>query len=201
MSRNQVTGIILAGGAGRRMQSQDKAQVKYQGKPLIEHVINTIDPQVDQLIISYSRNEERYQALPYATRRDDEPFFNGPLSGVVSCADLINTDRVFVVPCDMPKLPLDIVARLGEALKDSDLAIAHDGNRNQHLVFLAELHIIDSITVYLESGQKSVASWVALQKPSVINFSAEAALFLNINTDARLSGGQQDAVSSFNVKQ
>lgn len=89
----------------------------------------------------------------------------------------------------MPKLPLDIVARLGEALKDSDLAIAHDGNRNQHLVFPAELHIIDSITVYLESGQKSVASWVALQKPSVINFSAEAALFLNINTDARLSGG------------
>ena len=187
MSSNQVTGIILAGGAGRRMQSQDKAWTGYQGKPLIEHVINVIEPQVDQLIISYSRNEERFSALPYASRSDEKPFFSGPLSGVVSCADLVTTELVLVVPCDMPKLPSNLVSRLRQALNGTDLAIAHDGDRNQHLVFLAKTYTIDSIKIYLNSGQKSVAGWVASQKPSVVDFSAEASCFLNINTDAQLS--------------
>jgi len=189
MSNNRVTGIILAGGAGRRMHSQDKAWVKYHGRPLIEHVIDVIEPQVDQLIISYSRNEERFSALPYISRPDEKPFFSGPLAGVISCADLLTTDLVFVAPCDMPNLPFDLVARLGQALNGNDLAIAHDGDRRQHLLFLAKSYTIDSIGIYLDSGQKSVAGWVASQKPSVVDFSAEAACFLNINTDGQLSTG------------
>lgn len=187
MSSNRVTGIILAGGAGRRMHSQDKAWVEYKGKPLIEHVIDDIEPQVDQLIISYSRNEERFSALPFASRSDEKPFFSGPLSGVMSCVDLVTTDLVFVAPCDMPNLPADLVARLGQALNGNDLAVAHDGDREQHLLFLAKTYTIDSIGFYFSSGQRSVAGWVASQKRSVVDFSAEAACFLNINTHAQLS--------------
>ena len=65
MSTENITGIILAGGASRRMNGIDKAWMPYEGKPLIKHVIERGKPQVNELIISYSQNPEKYQSLPY----------------------------------------------------------------------------------------------------------------------------------------
>ncbi|MET0009360.1 MAG: NTP transferase domain-containing protein, partial [Candidatus Thiodiazotropha sp. 6PLUC4] len=49
-SRPNFTAVILAGGRGSRMGGSDKGLVQLDGKPLIEHVISAIAPQVQQLV-------------------------------------------------------------------------------------------------------------------------------------------------------
>ena len=184
---NKITAIILAGGAGRRMDNQDKAWLEYHNKPLIDHVLGVIRPQVDRLVISYSRNPSLYQSLPYPAQVDLDPDFKGPLIGILSCKTLIRTEFTLVVPCDMPNLPGDLVIRLRQALGEHDIALPHDGTRNQHLVFLTRPQVLDSITNYIKSGQTSVEGWVGGQKYRVVDFSGEPDAFVNINTIAQLS--------------
>ena len=58
-----LTGLILAGGAGRRVQGADKAWLDWQGRPLIKQVEARLAPQVQQLWISANRDPARYTEL------------------------------------------------------------------------------------------------------------------------------------------
>ena len=52
---NGITGLVLAGGMGRRMDSRDKGLVKFRGKAMAAHVIERLAPQVDSLILNANR--------------------------------------------------------------------------------------------------------------------------------------------------
>ena len=58
-----LTGVILAGGEGRRMGGQDKGWITLRDKPLVEWVLERLQPQVETVIISANRNLDRYRAL------------------------------------------------------------------------------------------------------------------------------------------
>ena len=55
-----VSGLILAGGEGRRMSGRDKGLITLANKPLIEYAIACLSPLVDDLTISCNRNQEQY---------------------------------------------------------------------------------------------------------------------------------------------
>ena len=57
----QFSCIILAGGEGKRADGMDKGLITYNDKPLIEHVIDAVSFQVDDIVISANRNIENYQ--------------------------------------------------------------------------------------------------------------------------------------------
>ena len=49
----RVCGVVLAGGLGRRMGATlPKALVPFRGRPMIDHVLDRLRPQVDDLIIN-----------------------------------------------------------------------------------------------------------------------------------------------------
>ncbi|WP_241117318.1 NTP transferase domain-containing protein, partial [Achromobacter xylosoxidans] len=58
--RQQVAGLILAGGQGSRMQGSDKGLVLLRGEPLVAHVARRLAPQVGPLILSANRNADSY---------------------------------------------------------------------------------------------------------------------------------------------
>ena len=187
MGTNDITGIILAGGASRRMDGKDKAWLSYKGKPLIKHVIERIEPQVDELILSYSQYPEKYQSLPYACYRDYKLGFQGPLTGILSCCRYISTPLVFVVPCDVPFIPINIIQRLSPHIKEHEVVTPHDGIREQYLVFLSKATTLNSIHSYLSSGTKSVRGWLSQQSKCSVDCSEEMGSFENINTPPQLS--------------
>ncbi|MAI42124.1 MAG: molybdenum cofactor guanylyltransferase [Gammaproteobacteria bacterium] len=186
MNTSNITGIILAGGASRRMNGKDKAWLSYRGKPLIRHVIDNIEPQVDEIILSYSENTKNYQSLPYASYRDYKLGFQGPLTGILSCSKYVSTPFVFIAPCDMPLLPRDIIPRLEAQIENNDIVVPNDGIREQCLVFLTKTKILNSIDQYLKSNKKSVQGWIAQQSRGTVDFSTESKLFKNINTGSQL---------------
>lgn len=187
-SRAKVTGIILAGGRGSRMGGADKGLVKLQQKVMIEHVIERLSPQVDEIIISANRNQVQYESMGYAVTSDNqnddaEDKFAGPLAGIASAIKISTTPLILVTPCDTPFIPTNLLEMLYTALEESSnsIAVAHDGERIQPLFFLAKREIINSIQDRLSQQQPRVYRWMESLNPTVVHFSSLLP-FSNINT-------------------
>ncbi|MBO6556700.1 MAG: molybdenum cofactor guanylyltransferase [Pseudomonadales bacterium] len=157
---DKTTAIVLAGGKGSRMNYQEKAWLIHRDKPLIMHVLDCITSQVSNTLISRNQLDERYESLPYACFKDSDNQFEGPLSGIVACLRGVKTEYTLVVPCDAPNLPGNLVTGLMEGIKDSDVCIAQDSERDQPLIMLARTDVLESINRYLSEGRRSVHGWL-----------------------------------------
>ena len=188
-----ITAIVLAGGKGSRMNFQEKAWMLHRGKPLLCHVIDSIRPQVNTILISRNATDDaRYDELPYACfadvgTDDDSIGLYGPLSGISVCAKHITALLTLVVPCDTPRLPDNLVSLLFAGLEDASIAVAHDGNQEQPLVFLARTQSLQKIDSYLQSGRRSVKGWLEGTDHNVVYFKAGSQEFENINSVDQLA--------------
>ena len=90
-----ITAVILAGGKGRRLEGQDKGLVVYQDKPLIQHVIERIQPQVANIVINANRNQEEYKRFGFPVISDEMSDFQGPLAGFSTAMKSVKTDFIY----------------------------------------------------------------------------------------------------------
>ena len=193
-----TTAIVLAGGRGSRMNYAEKAWMLHDGKPLLSHVVDSVSPQVDRILISRNNiNDSRYEALPYPCIADiDFPTNDhdvgateqqGPLSGISACARHVKTSLTLVVPCDTPSLPNNLMRKLTEGLGNASVAVVHDGNNEQPLVFLAQTIVLTEIDTYLKTGRRSVRGWLNGMSHNLVYFEAGSNEFENINTVEQLA--------------
>jgi len=185
-STNDITGLILAGGAGRRVGHRDKGLLQWQGKPLIEHVVARLAPQVGELLISCNRNPALYERFAARTIADHRSDFQGPLAGLEAAASSVRTDLLVVVCCDMPQLPADLVTRLAAPLLTGhafapDIAYAHDGARAQYLCAGLRRECLASLTGFLDQGHRAVRDWYRTRNAIAVDFSDRAGCFQNVN--------------------
>jgi molybdopterin-guanine dinucleotide biosynthesis protein A len=185
----KITGVILAGGMGRRMGGADKGLQYLRGQPLVAWAIDRLAPQVDHLLISANRNLAQYAAFGYPVLSDDIPDFAGPLAGLHAVLGHADTPLVASVPCDTPWLPVDLVARLLAALQENtaELAVARTPQRIQPLCCLMRRNVLPQLTRYLMSGGRKVMDWQASVNTVSVLFDSEADAFSNINTIEELT--------------
>lgn len=180
-----VTGLILAGGAGRRVGGKDKGLLLWRGKTLIEHVHGILSPQVDQIIISCNRSDDKYRQIADTTLRDNRAGYEGPLAGFEAAA-AIGTEFTVVVPCDSPCLPHDLVKRLIAPLSAPqsrlEISYAHDGNRGQYLFAAMRTECLSSTTEFLNQGGRAVRQWYSSRESASVDFSDNTAAFANFNS-------------------
>ena len=178
-SANKVSCIILAGGEGKRVGGVDKGLLEYRGKPLIEHVIEKVSPQVDDIVISANRNTKRYQLYSQKVISDESEQYLGPLAGINAALTHCQHDRVLIVACDTPFLPSDIIYRFLSRQPDTHIHIASTNNKLQ-LVMLIHKNLQGSIAHSLEEGQLRLMQWAISQKPEIVEFENGSA-FINFN--------------------
>jgi molybdopterin-guanine dinucleotide biosynthesis protein A len=182
-----ITGVVLCGGAGRRFGGDDKPLLDLGGRPLLAHVLDRLEAQVDQLMISANRNLDAYEGFGQRVvvdRFDDR----GPLAGILAAAEIANTDLLFTCPGDSPLLPMDLVSRMAPLLTERvNVVIPNDGERTQHLFMLLRRQDALDIGGYLDSGARSVHGWVESLEHAELSVS-EPDVFLNVNTPEDLSG-------------
>ena len=123
----EICGLVLAGGQGRRMGGVDKGLQPLQGRPLMQHVIDRLRPQVGSVLINANQNLALYAEFGCHVVPDRVGGFAGPLAGL---------DAGLHAPCDSPFLPDDLVTRLATARSaiDADVAVARTGSQ-PHPVF------------------------------------------------------------------
>ena len=166
------------------MNHADKGLVKFKGRPLIEHVINALQNQVDDFVISANRNLDSYQQFASTVIPDNDEK-NGPLSGIAAALPACKHEWVLVVPCDMPYLPDDLVRTLLSGSANSDIAIIEVKHRLQ-LVFLMNKSLLASVQEHLLSGKHKLMQWVESCSPAIVDCSDAADAFRNINSAEEL---------------
>ncbi|TMH31294.1 MAG: molybdenum cofactor guanylyltransferase [Betaproteobacteria bacterium] len=184
-----ITGLILAGGQGRRMGSVDKGLILLGVQPMVRHVIDRFSPQVDEILINANRHTDEYSALGYRVVADAIAGFAGPLAGLQVGLTLAAHRLVATVPCDSPFLPSDLVARLHHALEQhgSDLAVARTLDQPHPVFALVRRSVLPHLTRFLEGGGRKIDAWYATLNAIEVAFDDEADAFRNINTADELA--------------
>src|SRR5689334_22484550 len=112
-----ITGVILAGGQGRRMGGVDKGLKPLRGRPMVAWVLERFSPQVAEILINANQNIEAYARLGYRVIPDEISGFAGPLAGLHRGLTEAAHELIATAPCDSPFLPVDLIARLHGALE------------------------------------------------------------------------------------
>ena len=185
----EVTGVVLAGGQGSRMGGVDKGLQPFRGRPMVAHVIERLEPQVDELLVNANRNPGDYQRFGHRVIADEIPGFAGPLAGFERGLAHAAGELVATVPCDSPFLPRDLVARLRAALeaRDAELAVAKTGDQAHPVFCLMRRGVHASLESFLAAGERKIDKWYAGLKIAEVAFDDEPDAFLNINTRAELA--------------
>jgi len=198
MSDNkQITGLILAGGQGRRMGGVDKGLQMFRGKRLVDHVYERLAPQVGGIIINANQNHDAYKSFGVRVVSDAIGNFAGPLAGLHAGLSVSRRPYLATVPCDSPFLPEDLVERLMARLNASGaaIAVATTGGRPEPVFCLVRSSVLESLTAFLKSGGRKVYDWYASLPLVQVDFDDQAAAFSNINTAAQLEGLEKNGTA------
>lgn len=190
--REQITGLILAGGRGSRMGHVDKGLQPFRGKPMAAHIIERLARQVASVAINANQNLDQYAAFGVPVWPDDLQGFEGPMAGLETGLRRCTTDYLVTAPCDSPFMPADLVERLSAALEedDADLALAETEEPDDsgemrvqpHPVFaLVKKSALPHLANFLATGGRRMDGWYGAIKVVRVRF-ADAGAFRNINT-------------------
>ena len=158
-----ITGIVLAGGQGRRMGGVDKGWVELAGKPMIAHVLARLVPQVGDVLINANQNLDRYAAFGVPVVPDAVGGFAGPLAGLHAGLTRATRTYVVTVPCDSPFLPTDLVERLAAGLEaeNAQLAVAKTFDQPHPVFCLVRRDVLPHLAAFLEAGgRKEIAMMI-----------------------------------------
>jgi len=164
MTHSRVTGVILAGGAGRRMGGQDKGLIPFRGRPMVAWVIDALVPQVDEILIVANRNLEAYARFSHRVVRDQRPDFPGPLAGFEAALSHATHPTILTCPTDAPLLPTTYASRMGRAAP----AVASWGGFWQPVFCHLPVSALESLHQALDSGERKAMRWLATLNPQIV---------------------------------
>ena len=197
---HEITAMVLAGGRGSRMGGADKGLQNFNGVPLALHTLMRLQMQegqrVGDFMINANRNLGAYEAFGVPVWPDNLADFPGPLGGFLTGLERCETPFLLTVPCDTPRLPLDLAERLATAFDDPTTEIAmaaapeDDGQlRTQPVFCLMPVGLLESLTQFTQEGGRKIDAWTARHRTVVVPFDRpedDPKAFFNANTLAEL---------------
>ncbi len=176
-----IAAIIIAGGRASRFDGADKAMISFSGKPLLEHVIERITPQVDLLAINRATPITGYDLTVVADLDDAKCGPIGGLEAAILWAKSLDSvpDYLLTIPVDTPRLPHDLVEQLLPAAKKNGVAIAVTPSGLQPIISLHKLGSIPPAEI-VNFKHKALRDFWAHVGAAHVNFDKEGA-FININ--------------------
>jgi molybdopterin-guanine dinucleotide biosynthesis protein A len=116
-------GLVLAGGAGRRMGGLDKAALVVGGVTLLDRVLAAARPLCDRLVVVGPTRPTEVPGVEFLT--EAEPG-GGPVPAVLAGLQALGQacDVVLVLATDLPLLTTDHLARLVAALEGAGAEVA-----------------------------------------------------------------------------
>jgi len=196
IDKQDITGLILAGGRGSRMGGVDKGLQNHRGVPLAMHALMRLAPQVGELMINANRNLGAYESMGVPVWPDSLADYAGPLAGFLTGLEHCETPYLATVPCDSPLFPEDLVARLASALVEADAEIAMAATfdagvlQAQPVFCLMKTGVIESLVRFTQSGQRKIDKWTAQHRCIEVPFD-DAQAFANANTPDELQALQR----------
>lgn len=185
----KLSAIILSGGRATRMGGLDKGLVQLQNKPLVQHVIERLVPQVDEILINANREIQQYSSFNLPVLQDDDPTYIGPLAGFSLGLAHCKYDYLLTTPCDSPLLPNDLASRLMKSLinKSAEIAVAKSDDDAHPVFALMNKSVLSSLLAYIRCGGRKVSAWQKSLNYIEVEFDDCSEAFINLNTFEELN--------------
>ena len=197
------------------MGGVDKGLQNFNGMPLALHTLMRLQMQTGEVMINANRNLAAYESFGAPVWPDVLTDYAGPLAGFLTGLERCETPYLVTVPCDTPLFPLDMVARLAQALEREDAEIAMAAGRDsadtavpaggkdshaqtavrtQPVFCLLRVELLESVVRFTHGGGRKIDAWTAQHKTVVVPFDApddDARAFFNANTLTELHSLEQ----------
>ncbi|MFZ5590664.1 MAG: molybdenum cofactor guanylyltransferase [Bacillota bacterium] len=180
-----ITGVILAGGQSRRM-GRNKATLTVQQQSLLEIMLNKLRSVFQHVVLSGSQAAAYHTGLPVI---DD--FFPGcgPLAGIHAALKLCAGRGVFVIGCDMPLVPAELIRYICN-FSNFDLVVPRVGDYLEPLCAFYHRSCLPFIEQALNQGRYKITGFFPrvraryLTAEEISRFAPPDRAFFNINTPA-----------------
>jgi molybdopterin-guanine dinucleotide biosynthesis protein A len=171
---------VLAGGLARRMGGGDKPLRTLLGRPLLDHLLDRLRPQVDAVILNANGDPLRFASYGLPVVPDDLPDHPGPLAGILAALDWAAACRpdlhwLVSVPGDSPMIPGDLVARLHKArlAAGTPLACARSAGQTHPPIGLWPMALRSDLRAALAGGERKIDRWTARHGCATADWPAE----------------------------
>ena len=195
-----LTVAIMAGGQSSRM-GQDKSFVPFEGRPLIEGVVERVAGLgAETMLITNKPADYAYLGLPMHS--DIIPDM-GPLGGIYTAVTHARHPHTLVVACDMPWLNRDLLGYLIGLRHQADIIVPRWGKFPEPLHAIYGKGCLPPIQDQLQSGWLKVVGFYGqvqvrfVDRPEIERFDENGRSFANLNTPeelAKAEGRRQKAV-------
>ncbi len=188
--REDITGLVLAGGPGSRLGGVDKGLQNHDGIPLALHALLRLQQQVGAVMISANRNLSAYESMGVPVWPDSMDGYIGPMAGLLTGIEHAETGWLVTVPCDALDFPENLVESLAEvaAAQDAEMAIAASSENGQLLqqptFCLLRVDLLESLVAFLHAGERGFDQWTAQHRTVQVPFEDPAA-FLRRKTPGK----------------
>lgn len=166
--RADTLGMVLAGGLARRMGGGDKPLRLLAGRPMLDHALDRLAPQVAAVVLNANGDPARFAAYGLPVVADGLPDHPGPLAGILAALDWAAEHRpdlpwMVSVPGDSPFIPDDLVAALhaARAAADTPLACARSDGQTHPPVGLWPVALRADLRAALLAGERKIDRWTA----------------------------------------
>ena len=202
---SRIVGVVLAGGLARRMGGGDKGLIGLEGRPILDHVLERLAPQVTRVIINANGEPARLAGHGLPIVPDSIEGFAGPLAGVLAGMEWAARecpDAAWIVTAatDTPFFPRDLVVRLQQAVADdnADMACAASGDRHHPVFGLWPVALgPDLRRAMTAEGIRKVDAWTARHRLAVATFADQPHdPFFNVNRPDDVGQAQRIAAES-----
>lgn len=146
-----MTGLVLAGGAGRRMGA-DKALIDVDGRPLVVHVADRLATVCAPVLVA--PGARRLADLTW-TQVDDRLAGQGPLAGILGGLAVATTPLVAVVGVDMPALSPNLFVTLARRWKGEPAVVPVANGRLQPLHAVYAVAALTRFAALFDAGERS----------------------------------------------
>ena len=200
ISSIDITGLILAGGRGSRMGGVDKGLQAFKSQTLAWHALQRLQPQVGSCMLNANRSLATYQDFGVPVHTDVLPDYAGPLAGFLTGLSHCPTDWLLTIPCDSPRFPGDLVARMAATAAEANATVVlaagpemgRDGVaqlRPQPVFALLHRSLLPSLQAFVAEGGRKIDAWTQQHPQALCCFdrpSDDPLAFANANTLAEL---------------
>ena len=188
MDHNNILAVVLAGGKSKRF-GQDKSQVKFQGKMLIDHILSEIIDQFNETLIVTNKKINFMNSNKISITKDFKENL-GPLGGVLSAMKWIKTNNrkynwISTFPSDTPFFTKKELKTFYEKIKinDSKLFFVKSQKTIHNIFGVWSLELINQLEIDLLAGKRKVEDWAKSVGVSIIEIEYKSIdPFFNINT-------------------
>ena len=179
-SNKHITGIILAGGKSSRIGS-DKGFLLLNEKAFIQHIIEAMQPLVNDIIIVSNNPDYDIFNLKRVTDLIEN---SGPLAGIYTGLHHSNTENNLVLSCDVPLINTETLKKLTTNIEEHiDVIQLESKGKTMPLIAMYKTHCKNKFFKLLQQGEKRLRFAVKQCKVKTITLNTELEKFtVNINT-------------------